>query len=283
MVRKRVALGLAVSAAFLLLLWLDAALPGGPIFHILVGLVMIGTLLEVYGLAERHREEPMKVLPIALVVLAVGGDYALGGGDWGGAASAGFAVLWSFYAAMGLAVALGLWALAVAHLLARDPHRWLQDAPATIAGFLYVWFLGAHFFPLRALGMGYVLALVAVAKLGDSGAFFVGTCWGRHRLAPRTSPNKTLEGAAGGLVASVLSGGIVALLFGLRGGVGFWVVFGLVAGVAAQLGDLVASAMKRSAGAKDSGSMLSAFGGLLDIVDSPLMAAPVALWLLVAW
>ncbi len=142
--------------------------------------------------------------------------------------------------------------------------------------------MGAHLFPIRDLGIGYVLALVAVAKLGDAGAYFVGSNWGRRRLAPRVSPKKTVEGAAGGLAASLLSGALLALLFRLKGGVAFWLAFGIVVGVASQIGDLVASAIKRSAGAKDSGNLLPAFGGLLDVVDSPLMAAPVALWLL-AW
>jgi phosphatidate cytidylyltransferase len=64
--------------------------------------------------------------------------------------------------------------------------------------------------------------------------------------------------------------------------VGFWLLFGLVVGVAAQLGDLLASALKRSVGAKDSGHVLPTFGGVLDVVDSALFSAPVALWLLVA-
>ena len=283
MLRKRLALGLGVSAAFLLLMWLDTALPGGPIFHVLVGLVMIGALIEVYGLAERHGDEPMKMLGIGLVVAFVVWDYAMRVRE--GAASAeapqsARELLSGFYASMGFAVAVGLWVLAAAHLLARDPRRWLKGAPATITGILYVWFTGAHLFPVRAMGIGYVLALVAVAKLGDSGAFFAGTHWGRHKLAPRTSPNKTIEGAVGGLAASVLCGGALALIFRLEGSVAFWVIFGLVVGGASQLGDLVASAIKRSAGAKDSGNLLPAFGGVLDVVDSPLMAAPVALWLL---
>ncbi len=283
MVRTRLAVGSGVTAGFLLLMALDSALPGGPIFHILTGLVLIGTLLEVYGLAERHGDEPMKALPVGLLVAFVVWDYAVrvqAGALLGEPPGQGYDVLRSFYAANGLAVAVGLWVLAAAHLLARDPHRWLRGAPATVTGFLYVWFTGAHWFPIREMGLGYVFVLVAVVKVGDSGAYFVGTHWGRHKLAPRASPNKTVEGAVGGLVASVASGTLLALLFGLDGGVAFWVLFGLLVGAASQIGDLVASAIKRSAGAKDSGSLLPVLGGLLDMTDSLLMAAPVALWLL---
>jgi len=170
MVRTRVMLGLGVSVGFLLLMALDIALPGGPIFHILIGLILIGTLLEVYGLAERHGDEPMKALPIGLLVAFVAWDYAVrvqAGALLGEPPGDGHDVLRRFYASSGFAVAFGLWVLAVAHLLARDPRRWLKGAPVTIAGFLYVWFIGVHWFPIREMGIGTVLALVAVVKVGD--------------------------------------------------------------------------------------------------------------------
>lgn len=285
MVRERVVLGFAASVAFLLLVWLDALLPGGPIFHVLIGLVMIGTLLEVYSLFERHQGEPLKIPALVLVVAFVVWDYAARAADgvvFGSVAGGERELMREFYATSGLAAAIGFWALAAAHLFARDPYRWLKGAPASIGGFLYVWFLGAHWFPLRDVGMGCVLAVAAAAKLGDSGAYLVGSRWGRRRLAPRVSPNKTIEGAVGGIAASLLSVCVIALIFGLKGGVRFWLIFALLVGAASQIGDLVASAIKRSAGAKDSGSLLPGIGGLLDVVDSPLMAAPVALWLL-AW
>ncbi|MBM4035177.1 MAG: hypothetical protein FJ291_25830 [Planctomycetes bacterium] len=284
MMRKRVALGLGVSAGFLALAWLDTAFAGGPLFHLFVGLTLAATLLEVYALAAQHGDEPLCVAPLALVVGFVAWDYAarVRSAPWLNALVPGQAdALWAFYAPTGLAAAVALWVLAIVHLFARDPYRWLNGAPATLFGFLYVWLAGAHVFPVRDMGMGYVLALLAASKLGDTGAYFVGTRWGRHKLAPRTSPNKTVEGAAGGLAVSVLASFLIAPLFGLEGGLGFWALFGLLVGAAAQLGDLVGSAIKRAAGAKDSGTLLPAFGGVLDVVDSPLMAAPVAFWLLV--
>jgi len=285
MVRTRVTLGLLLSAAVLLLAWLDSQLAGGPVLHILVGITMVAALLEVYALAEARGDEPLKLLPVALVVLFVALDYAArvsGDAALGEPAPRGSAMLLSFYAPMGLAVAAGLVALALLQLVARHPQRWFASAPVTSFGFLYVWFFGAHVLAIRGMGMGYVLALIAVAKFGDAAAYFVGSHWGRHRLAPATSPKKSVEGAVGGLAGGVIAALVAAWLFRLEGGVGFWVVFGLAVGVAAQAGDLVASAIKRSAGAKDSGRLLPTFGGILDIVDSPLLGAPVALWLLAA-
>jgi phosphatidate cytidylyltransferase len=117
-----------------------------------------------------------------------------------------------------------------------------------------------------------LLMLLASAKLGDVAAYFVGTFAGRHKMAPLTSPNKTWEGAAASLAASV----IVALIFGLVGPypAAWAAVFGLIAGVSGQLGDLAESRIKRDAGAKDSASLIPAFGGVLDTLDSLLLAGP---------
>ena len=129
--------------------------------------------------------------------------------------------------------------------------------------------------------MGHVVVFLVAAKTGDSGAYFVGTRWGRHKLAPRTSPNKTVEGTLGGLAASVVATLLAAWLLRLGGGAGFWAMFGLLVGAVGQVGDLVESALKRSAGVKDSANLVPTFGGVLDVIDSPLLSAPVAYWLLV--
>ena len=285
MVRTRVALGLSFAAAFLLLAWADSLLPGGPVIHALFGLLMVASLVEFYGLAERVGQEPLKIAPVALVVVFVALDYAarLAGLEaFGGPLPRQWATVASFYAPMGIGALIGVWVLTVVHLLARPPHRWLSGAPASICGFLYIWLIGAHVFVLRGMGTGYLLAFLTAAKVGDAGAYFVGRFLGRHRLAPRTSPNKTVEGALGGLAASALGSVGAAALFGLESSVGFWILFGLVVGLVAQVGDLVASAIKRSAGAKDSGNLFPTFGGILDLIDSALFSAPVALWLLAA-
>ena len=196
--------------------------------------------------------------------------------------ASGWQGLWEFYGPMGISLVIGFGALLAAQLVARGPERWLNGAPATVMGFVYVWFFGAHVFAILAMSVGYLLAFLAAAKLGDAGAYFVGRFWGRRRLAPRTSPNKTVEGSLGGLAASAGCCVATAALLGLDRGLPYWALFGLVVGVLSQVGDLIESALKRSAGAKDSGQLFPTFGGVLDLVDSPLFSAPVALWLLVA-
>ncbi len=283
MARTRVLLGMALVGGFLALLAVDALVSGGPLLHVLVAVAMAWGMVEFYALAERGGARPLKALPAALAVLFVAGDLAVRLSDgrliegWLGYDPSDLA---RFYTPMGLATVLALLVIAVAHALGRDPREWLRDAPVTALGLFYMWFLGSHLLAIDAYGTDYLLTFIAAAKLGDAGAWFVGRTWGRHKLAPRISPKKTIEGALGGLGASVATTLVVAGLFGL-GGFGFWVLFGLLVGATAQLGDLVESALKRSADVKDSSALMPQFGGVLDVVDSLIVSGPVAFWLLV--
>lgn len=118
-----------------------------------------------------------------------------------------------------------------------------------------------------------VLAFLIVIWANDTAAYFAGRAFGRHKMAPRTSPGKTWEGAAAGLAAGILLGVLTAPLLGLSrlsGG-----LFGALVTVASQAGDLFESAIKRRAGVKDSGAMLPGHGGVLDRFDGILVAAPI--------
>lgn len=284
MVRTRLILGSTLIAGFVGLLCLDGLLPGGPIYHLLVGIVVVTGLLEFYELAERTGRRPLKVLPVVLAAGFVAVDLAVRVSDgrafdgWLGYDPSGLA---RFYVPMGLAATAALSIVLVAHVATRDVLSWLADAPVTSLGLLYVWFLGAHTLAIHDFGVRHTLVFIATAKLGDAGAYFVGRQWGRHRLAATVSPKKTIEGALGGLVASVLIAVLLAWLLDVAGSVGFWMLFGLLVGAVAQLGDLVESALKRAANVKDSATLFPQFGGVLDMADSLLLSAPVAFWLLV--
>jgi len=125
---------------------------------------------------------------------------------------------------------------------------------------------------------GLLLYLAAV-KFTDIAAWATGMRFGRHKMIPWLSPGKTWEGLAGGIVAAVGVSLAIAVPAGL---LGVWqaAVFGLVLAPVGQLGDLAESLLKRDSGLKDSGSLVPSFGGLLDILDSPLGAAPVGYLLL---
>jgi len=120
-----------------------------------------------------------------------------------------------------------------------------------------------------------LLMILLVVKATDIGAFFGGKSIGRHKLIPWLSPGKTWEGLFCGLLTAALVGMVCAeRIYGLR----WWkgAIFGVVIGGMGQLGDLLESLMKRDAAVKDSGSSIPGFGGVLDVIDSPLMAAPFA-------
>ena len=131
----------------------------------------------------------------------------------------------------------------------------------------------------------FILITFVVVWLCDSGAFFVGSAMGRHKLAPALSPKKSIEGAVGGLIAAVAAlmlFGLVLKLTGCWVRFGYLAIYGLVGGVVGQLGDLAFSAIKREYGVKDYSNLLPGHGGMLDRFDSTIFTAPV-LELLILW
>jgi len=127
-----------------------------------------------------------------------------------------------------------------------------------------------------------LVSLIVVVKTGDVLAYIVGSLLGRTKMAPVLSPGKTWEGAVGSLAGSLLAAWLVFEQAGFPTAArpwGGWPVFGLAVGAAGMLGDLAESLVKRELGAKDSGRLLGGLGGVLDLIDSVIFAAPVA-WLL---
>jgi len=166
---------------------------------------------------------------------------------------------------------------------AMDPHRWHQSASLiVIQGIAYV------ALPLGVLGwwrlqatFGEVLWLFVIVWTGDIAAYFVGLLLGRHKMAPRVSPGKSWEGAVAGLGVGGIAGLMAAPVYGLAAAGG--ISLGIVTSVAALLGDLFESALKRRAGVKDSGALLPGHGGVLDRFDALFFAAPVAYVTLKLW
>jgi len=135
---------------------------------------------------------------------------------------------------------------------------------------------------LKRVDPWLVFLLMAIVWLGDTAAYYVGSRFGRHKMAPVISPKKSWEGAAAGWITSLLAAAVWSVLRLDRLDLGLLAVAGLTA-AAAQVGDLVESMIKRGAGVKDSGSVLPGHGGVLDRMDAMLFAAPVlliGLWLL---
>jgi len=140
----------------------------------------------------------------------------------------------------------------------------------------------ASVFRLKQSDPWLVFLLFAIVWLGDTAAFYIGSRIGRHKMAPDVSPKKTWEGAAAGFLVAVLVAVVWARLYLHRLDLRFLAAATLTA-VAAQIGDLVESMIKRGSGVKDSGSILPGHGGVFDRIDALLFAAPVllfALWLM---
>jgi phosphatidate cytidylyltransferase len=179
----------------------------------------------------------------------------------------------------------------------------IADASASIFCLLYT---GLTLIALPSLheqanGPSLVVFLLFVVWAGDSAAYYAGRAWGRHKMAPKLSPGKTWEGAIASVAGSVV---IASALVGLASlmqepansavlswlertfpsavlsypdEIWYWLVLAVIVNAAGQIGDLAESALKRSAGVKDSGSLLPGHGGVLDRIDALLLAGPV-LW-----
>jgi phosphatidate cytidylyltransferase len=158
------------------------------------------------------------------------------------------------------------------------------DAMLTLAATLFALiYLGLTFSFLAQLrfvwDMGALASLILVVKLSDTGAYFVGKSIGRHKMTPVLSPGKTWEGTVGAIVASALGGWLSGLCLAPNASATDcwrWLLYGVLLGVAGIFGDLAESLLKRDACVKNSSSWMPGLGGLLDVLDSLLLAAPVA-------
>lgn len=151
----------------------------------------------------------------------------------------------------------------------------LAQISRTVLGVFYCGFLFSFLGLLRDVGTPWLLVVLGTTFGADTGAFFSGHLLGKHKLAPRVSPSKTVEGLLGGLAMSVAVAFICKLLFRGVFSIRDCLVIGGVAGLIGPLGDLSESLIKRSMGVKDSGDLIPGHGGLLDRVDALLFTAPV--------
>ncbi|HEY5191294.1 MAG TPA: phosphatidate cytidylyltransferase, partial [Candidatus Deferrimicrobium sp.] len=205
-------------------------------------------------------------------------------GVWDRAGGVAFAVLVFFSAALlpgsiGVPAVLVCVLLSVFHVLpgAADPAEKARRAATLCLGAVYVGGLLSTYPRTLLLPRGehwVLLGIIAVAA-GDTMAYFTGKAIGRRMLAPVVSPNKTVEGAVGGLLGSI--GCAVLYAHGFLPGVpaGYAAAAGAAVGIFGQVGDLFESLIKRAAGVKDTGTILPGHGGILDRADGILAAGPV--------
>jgi phosphatidate cytidylyltransferase len=281
MLRIRLPVGAALIALLASLLWLDArwqdtpaawwpggALPAGLLLGAFALIVLVPALAT--ELTRLLRQGGMRAwpLPVALTVAA-------------GAFAAVCLHAWKLDGPARLAAGLALLGLApcLAALLRSDGARAIAELGRWLMVAAWIGALPACWIALRAHVPWWALAgAVLTVKCNDMGAYFAGVALGRHRMAPWISPKKTWEGFAGGTLASLAAGAWLGNAMGLGAGRGL--AFGAMASVLGPMGDLAESILKRQAGAKDSGAWIPGMGGAFDVLDSLLLAAPAALWLL---
>ena len=285
MLLQRVATAVIGVPAILAVIW-----AGGAWFSVVLGILLFIAALEFYAavappptnatLAENPlaaispvrlprllNQRPLGLVGAAFAALLVAAAHH--GGDW-----------WA--GALALAAVLPfLWLI-----LRGDGERALPDWLHSVGGVLYIGWLGSHLVLLRHLdnGQDWVYLALFATFANDTSAYFVGRAIGRTKLVPRISPGKTVEGALGGILFGAL--GLVALNYGLGLRVDVWplIPLAVLVPVAAQLGDLAESLVKRGAGVKDAGVLVPGHGGVLDRLDSVLFVVPVvyyyALWVI---
>jgi len=172
-------------------------------------------------------------------------------------------------------------AISVVYLIIKYPHVSFAGFSSTIFTAIYPGWLLTHLIGITQIegGFHFVLLVLATTWSTDTFAYFVGTKFGRHKLAPALSPGKSVEGAVGGIAGSIAA----ALILGLVAGkipLIHYITVGILAGIVGQAGDLLESAFKRMAGVKDSGRLIPGHGGMLDRFDSLLLTAPLVYYYL---
>lgn len=256
---------LPILIASILISWLQ------PLFVLLAAAALVLGLYEFWSLARRRQMKP----DVATGYLAAAGL---------------FTVFYFADPAPGrgldtLTLLLILIALTVSVLIActlrgAPFEKMIASSGATILGVLYVALLGGHLVAVRTgfdqTLSAHLLSFFFMVIMGsDTGAYYVGKAFGKHKLAPSISPGKTWEGVAGGLAASLLMATIAHFWFFGDLPLKWAVSLAAVMSVVGIFGDLTESALKRGAGAKDAANILPGHGGLLDRLDSLLFNAPV--------
>jgi phosphatidate cytidylyltransferase len=263
-----------------------------------VALVAVLTIREYVELVRHYHVEPFRAPLYVVTVLAFIAVAAQTG--------SGYLVATSqmLFGISGAAVAVAFFFLALA--MRREPlATGFPAAAAAALGFLYIVVPLAMLVQLRQQGSGafLILYVLIVVWMGDTVAYYTGRALGRHKLAPRISPGKTWEGTVGSFIGAIACGTLLFAysrqLSGRLISIGLltpdqaylppripplwqFAVLSAVTNVAAQIGDLAESLIKRGAGVKDSGALLPGHGGMLDRIDALLFAAPV-LWYYAAW
>lgn len=258
-----------LSALLLVPLFLLVVVYGGEAGFALLAMGVAAISLVEFTRLLDHLPGVLKVLAVTGAVVLLGAT-SVGGVEW-------FAMGVVLFLLLQLSWIVGSGGDIGANL------RWTA---LCLLGVLYV--AGPLSFGVALRGMPggerYVLLVCGIVWVGDTGAFYIGSSLGRHPLAPRISPQKSVEGGVGGLVASIGVAWVLAKALGIPLTFVSSLLLGAVIGGAGQVGDLIESVIKRAFQVKDTGGLIPGHGGMLDRIDSLLFAIPVFyLWVRAGW
>ena len=260
---KRILTALVALPILLATVWVETPY----YFAAIAALAALIALYEFYSLASKVGCRPLSVLGYvaALVVMAA---FVRDRPVWIVAALAFLSII----------------SLAVAILRPDEQSRALASVSATVFGVVYTALLAGYLVGVRMtpdtaatpkLAAKLLTTFFAIVMMTDTGAYYTGRTIGRHKLAPRVSPGKTIEGSVGGFISASLAGLVCKLIFFPSMPIWQALALGAVIGIVGQVGDLAESMLKRGSEVKDSGNIFPGHGGMLDRLDSILFCAPI--------
>ena len=260
---KRILTALVALPILLATVWVETPY----YFAAIAAVAALVALYEFYSLASKVGCRPLSVLgcAAALVVMAA---FVIDRPAWIVAALAFLSIL----------------SLAAAILRPDDQARALASVSATVFGVIYTALLAGYLMGVRMtpdtpatpkLAAKLLTTFFAMVMMTDTGAYYTGRSIGRHKLAPRVSPGKTIEGSVGGFITAAVAGLVCKYLFFPTMPTWHALALGAVIGIVGQVGDLAESMLKRGSEVKDSGQIFPGHGGMLDRLDSILFCAPI--------
>ena len=231
--------------------------------HVFNGAIALISVLAMYEFLALGRHKGYEVpIPLCIVIMLI---------------------IMAAFILPNLSVELGMFTallvIPASYVLSRKPlEDSLPSSAVAVLATTYVGMLGGSLIRLRndfPVGWKLVFFLLLVVWLGDSGAYYVGRKFGKHKLAARISPKKTIEGLFGGMTVSIITALVIHFTFFPEFPLLHAIIAGVILSFAGVIGDLAESMWKRSAAVKDSGSLIPGHGGFLDRFDSILFTAPI--------
>jgi len=262
-----------LTALVLVAIGLPGIIYGGVFYFVLMTIFLVGGAWEYVRMYRAVQYEPSEILTV------------------GGVLAIATARVFFVDFAMPLFAALILLAMTV-HLIAfeRGRDQAALDFCVTVAGIVYIGWLGSYLLDLRNLDQGvwWLMLILPMVWAGDTGAYSIGAVYGKHKMSPRLSPKKSWEGYFAGVFTSVLVGAFFAYAFSSMGPQPLLglinpmqgALLGLFIGAVAPLGDLGESMLKRQSGLKDSSNIFPGHGGFLDRIDSWIWGAAIGYFLI---